>query len=338
MSSQTKIVRSPRSRPAFTLVELLVVIGIIALLISILLPSLARARRAAQSAKCLSNLHQIGILMSMYSVSNKSSLPYGYWSGVFPISAAGSGYNGAKASDWTTLLAAQLSGKLYASEYANTQQSTSTSQSAGGRGIFVCPTATQETTYPNILTDYSCTPRLMPEVGQQDGDPRDGGWGANPTTYWKVWKLSAIRRSQEVALIFDAAQQPSGPSGQFPGSFSANPVARYLDAGRQWGDNFLTTNYSLSGAQPWLTGDASIDLTPISHSDADFNADTGGNNGGLRFRHGNNNVCNVLYADGHATPSQLNVIPGQAKNSYSCDLKRRNISVDYKPCYETDHS
>jgi prepilin-type N-terminal cleavage/methylation domain-containing protein/prepilin-type processing-associated H-X9-DG protein len=60
---------------AFTLVELLVVIGIIALLISILLPSLNKARNSAITLQCTSNLRQVGLAWTMYANAHKGTVP-----------------------------------------------------------------------------------------------------------------------------------------------------------------------------------------------------------------------------------------------------------------------
>src|SRR5512135_3139347 len=64
-----------RGRAGFTLVELLVVIAIIAVLASLLLPALARAKQRSQRAACVSNLKQIGLAFMVYLDDHRDRFP-----------------------------------------------------------------------------------------------------------------------------------------------------------------------------------------------------------------------------------------------------------------------
>jgi prepilin-type N-terminal cleavage/methylation domain-containing protein/prepilin-type processing-associated H-X9-DG protein len=74
---------SNKRRAAFTLVELLVVIAIIGILAALLLPSLAGGKQKANQTKCVSNLKQLALGITMYAGENSDTLPGPMWQGLY---------------------------------------------------------------------------------------------------------------------------------------------------------------------------------------------------------------------------------------------------------------
>jgi prepilin-type N-terminal cleavage/methylation domain-containing protein/prepilin-type processing-associated H-X9-DG protein len=133
-----------RPREAFTLVELLVVIGIIALLVAILLPALAKARAAANETQCMSNLRQLCLAMNLYTDANHGFIPGdgGDGSQSVPVTECDAPNGGTlyltwdDPSLWWNALPPMLSLPAY-----NDMQLANTVPGPNSKSVFVCPTA-----------------------------------------------------------------------------------------------------------------------------------------------------------------------------------------------------
>jgi prepilin-type processing-associated H-X9-DG protein len=322
---------------AFTLVELLVVIGIIAVLVGILLPALSRARQQANLVTCQSNLRQIGQAIQIYTLDNQGILPYGYWSGSIPWDNT-LAHDYTHAADWTTLIQHDLNGSI-ASEYVANGATSGLVNAV--RHVFLCPDApTGPDSDPQyILYQYACHPRLMPVLGTRDMVGAHYEHVSIKSIHLTPYKVAAIKRSSEIAYIFDATLAPL-PSGAW--RVAGDPVAIALCSGWiGYSYNFggLTDDYSLMSGGPVGTVNAAtpVNMTPNYGGVGIPNTDDGALNNSLtqtatpqnpfniRFRHMGNTEANALMVDGHVETYTYNA------RTNTTSMLMKNISVNWEP-------
>lgn len=295
------------NRRGFTLVELLVVIGIIALLISILLPALYKARQAATNMACLARLRQMGMGLQMYAQANSGILPYSE-SPFSKDNDSAKGVNGGY-SDWSWL----ITGTLKGGSGLRSDAAFITASNDFHNKLFL---DSDTIPFPSDTLDYSAHPRILPSVGYgtYSGSgpfPRsyDSSIAGPPYQDYKCYKLGRIRNTGDIILLMDGTQglPPSGGNG------SAGAQARYVD-GSYLGSSvsFLIMGTNAWGfAQPF---DAGTNLDAGTYSSLD-------NNSNIRWRHRNNTSANFLFMDGHAESRRYN-------SRYKSEVTQANVHVN----------
>ena len=258
----------------FTLIELLVVIAIIAILASLLLPALSKAKKNSQGSVCFNNQKQWGLAVQFYAGENDEKLPYAWGTGALPNTAQPY-YN-------ATSGGSLLSPFLAVPRATPTLVPGSNPVGPGGNSNYDCPA--QDHTNPNYIPTVVFTAGKVSYVANQRYrlNPYLGGQGLGwspPMNPFPGTKMTLISRPADKVFAFDTASMTTANAGCMvhyaycltPGNFG---VTGSTYTGGPSGDPTDPMNYSVGGyAMPNIgiphgkkTGvlfmDGSVDLVP----------------------------------------------------------------------------
>jgi len=303
---------------AFTLVELLVVIGIIAVLIAVLLPALGKARAQAQTVQCMANLRTIGQGIRIYASTHRDSMPFGDF---YDVDRARTWDINSETANWSVRIASALSkGKIGENFYNSTT----------AKGYFRCPSANPANASPDLFVlHYTCHPRLMPGYYAANAQDQFLDILALPNVRPRVapYRVSKIRNPSDIILVFDGSQywnSAGTPEGNTHPEGGAIDNWRY-NGGTGWGNGLLRPTPSSA------TWDNAYDkpIDNVVNGDVPTNY-SGPNQQNIRWRHGRNDTANFLFCDGHVGSFHVKAVPTSVSTTgwVTTDLLRKYVAVN----------
>jgi len=342
---EARSIDSIARRTAFTLVELLVVIGIIAVLIGILLPALGRARAAAQAVACSSNIKQIYIAARNYATENKDSLPYGM-AFVKENTTTGRPSDGGTAGyiTWFSQCDKYMTAKAVDSILldANSGFVDGATRRRFSKA-FQCPSIDTGTFKQMIHYGYhSVAMANMTLERKVDKDQANG-----PVKFTQLWSDNALfwdaplfsLASDTSPGMFWVARDTTGgytyPACHMDGDQIADPATpelRFRGPGR---DRFSGSGDPLLRPDGPIAWAADEYLARVGGFAPTYNADFGGGTvytytiNGPRYRHGNKDTCVVVFADGSVRPLKLQKGRFIKNDYYDSEFRRRMIMLKW---------